>query len=128
MKKHHAHINDIVIFRDGYGGGLKDGVITMINLKGVQIKTNSETIFKKWIFIVSVKHIQKDINASCYALFNNHGRMRNCGMTITDVTNYFSKDEFTTDMYVSLWSADPEDRKLIFENNGWKVKHGTFLH
>lgn len=52
----HVHLHDVIMFRDGYGGGIKEGRVVGITLKGVHIRMDTETIFRKWFFIKNVEN------------------------------------------------------------------------
>ena len=54
MKIPHIHIHDHVIFRDGHHGGLYEGYVTMITEKGLHIRLQYKTVFKKWEFIKEI--------------------------------------------------------------------------
>jgi hypothetical protein len=54
----HIHVHDVVIFREGYHEGLYEGIVTMITEKGVHIRVQNETVFKRWVFIKEIKHTE----------------------------------------------------------------------
>jgi hypothetical protein len=62
-----------------------------------------------------------------YGLFNPDGVMKKCSDNVDRVTNHFPKNTYTKEMLNALFVATAENRKAIFEQNGWSVKEGEFV-
>lgn len=58
-----------------------------------------------------------------YLLWDNHGNLKRCGLTLDDVTSYLKKDEFTSNEWNSIFRSEiAEERQKVYESKGWTIQ------